>query len=139
MTTVSASDYGSGAQYQVTISANTLPYPQASALGLPSGGFWIWIELDGTSQTSGGGGEYAGADCGRGPGGGGAAGDQGSVHWSVSGNMISITGVTLNGLGGLPIIITLPQKDFHAAMQLSQFLSPPLSYFPGTAQVTVAR
>ena len=48
MTTVSASDYGSRAQYQVTISANTLPYPQASALGLPSGGFWIWIELDGT-------------------------------------------------------------------------------------------
>lgn len=136
MTTASAADYGSGAQYQITISANTLPAPQMAPS--PAGGLWLWIELDGTSSTSGGSGEYQGADCGRGPGLGGAAHDFGSVTWSVTGSTITITGVALNGFGGRPITITVPSTPGHLAESFSSLLSAPLSYAPGTAQVTVA-
>lgn len=90
-----AADYGRGAVYQVEISSN-VPGPHG-------GGVWLWIELD-----ADGGGDYAGSDCGRGAA-EHAVADRGEVgSWSVSGGVLTISGVTLNGFGGLPVTITVP-------------------------------
>jgi len=87
--------YGRGAVYQVEISSN-IPGPNG-------GGIWLWIELN-----SNGHGDYAGSDCGRGAD-ERARADRGDVSsWSVSGGVLTIEGVTLNGLGGLPVTITIP-------------------------------
>ena len=90
-----AADYGQGAVYQVEISSN-VPGPHG-------GGIWLWIELNAS-----GGGDYAGSDCGRGAA-EHAVADGGDVSsWSVSGGVLTISGVTLNGFGGLPVTITVP-------------------------------
>jgi hypothetical protein len=90
-----SADYGQGAVYQVEISSN-IPGPNG-------GGIWLWIELN-----SNGGGDYAGSDCGRGAD-ERAKADRGDVRsWSISGGALAIGGITLNGLGGLPVTITIP-------------------------------
>jgi hypothetical protein len=83
------------AVYQVEISSN-IPGPNG-------GGIWLWIELN-----SNGCGDYAGSDCGRGAD-ERAKADRGDVRsWSISGGALAIEGITLNGLGGLPVTITIP-------------------------------
>lgn len=95
-----AADYGTGAVYEVEISAN---------LGGPNGGgVWLWIELDANGT-----GDYHGADCGhaQGP----AASDGGDVTWTVSNGMLVISGVHLNGLPPFlqPPAITVPATYGH--------------------------
>lgn len=90
-----AADYGQGAVYQVEISSNVA--------GPNGGGIWLWIELN-----SSGGGDYTGSDCGRGAD-ERAKADLGDISsWSVSGGVLTINGVVLNGFGGLPVTITIP-------------------------------
>jgi len=92
-----SADYGPGAVYQIEISSN-VPGPHG-------GGIWLWIELDAS------GGDYAGSDCGRGAA-ERARSDRGDVSsWSVSGGVLTIEGVVLNGLGALPVTITIPLPD----------------------------
>jgi hypothetical protein len=82
-----SADYGSGAQFQVEISANT-----------PQVGFWLWAEL-GPNQTS----DYQETDCihlGGGPATDGALHDSGSLtSWSVSNGTLTMSGMKV--LGGL--------------------------------------
>src|SRR5919201_3282895 len=83
-----SADYGQGALYQVEISANES--------GPNGGGIWLWIELTPSSgSTTNGTGDYSGSDCGHGL---GAASDRGDVTWTSSGGVLTINGVTLNGL-----------------------------------------
>ncbi len=74
-------DYGTGAVYQIEISAN---------VSGPSGGVWLWITLNANGT-----GDYAGSDCSHGT---GAVADKGDVTWTTSGDQLIITGVWLNGL-----------------------------------------
>jgi hypothetical protein len=114
-----AADYGPSAVYQIEISANS---------GGPSGGgAWLWIELD-----AGGGGTYAGSDCGHGF---GALPDRGDVtSWSSAGGVLTINGVALFG-GALPLTITVPSTFGHYPETVPQVFGIP---FPGFAQVQVA-
>lgn len=96
-------DYGPGNAYEVEISSN-LP-------GASGGGAWLWLALSPSAgSTTSGTGDYSGADCGHG---GGAAADAGEVTWSSSDGMITITGVKLNGFGGLPVEITVHSAYGH--------------------------
>jgi len=118
-------DYGSGAQYQIELSANIS--------GKSGGGVWLWISLnrDGT-------GDYSGADCGHG--GAGAASDKGDVTWTVSGGSVVIVGVVLNGLGGFPTVVTVPTAYGHYTGTVGTFLTVPsfIPSFVGTSQLQVA-
>src|SRR6266496_5128958 len=49
--TPALADYGTGARYQVEISANNVG-------GVPGDGVWLWIEMN-----SNGTGDYTGSDC----------------------------------------------------------------------------
>jgi hypothetical protein len=92
--------YGQGAAYQIELSGN-IP-------GNQGGGIWLWIELN-ADHT----GDYAGSDCGRGAA-ERARADSGDVTWADNGNgTLTITGVALNGLGGLPEPITVPDTYGH--------------------------
>jgi hypothetical protein len=116
--------YGNSAVYQVEISANGVGASQG-------GGVWLWIEL-----ASNGTGDYTGSDCGReGPGAAGAAPDSGDVTWSSSNGWLTINGVVLNGLGGLPVTIKVSSSLSHYKTTIFNVLGVP---FPGWAQVTVA-
>ena len=118
-------DYGSGAQYQIELSANIS--------GKSGGGVWLWISLnrDGT-------GDYSGADCGHG--GAGAASDKGDVTWTVSGGSVVIVGVVLNGLGGFPTVVTVPTAYGHYTGTVGTFLTVPsfIPSFVGNSQLQVA-
>ena len=114
-----SADYGNTAVYQVEISANS-PGPSG-------GGAWLWIEL-----SSNGTGTYAGSDCGHGF---GAASDKGDVTWSSANGLLTINGVVLNGLGGFPVVITVPSTNGHYSETPFQVFGVPL---PGSAQVQVA-
>ncbi|HEX8026203.1 MAG TPA: hypothetical protein VF484_08360 [Candidatus Limnocylindrales bacterium] len=117
-------DYGKTAVYQVEISANGVGAAQG-------GGVWLWIELS-ADHT----GTYTGSDCGReGPGAAGAAPDSGDVTWVSGGGWLTISGVTLNGLGGLPVTIHTRSSLGHYTTTISGVLG---IGFPGWAQVTVA-
>ena len=72
--TPALADYGTGAQYQVEISANNVG-------GVPGDGVWLWIELN-----RNGSGDYTGADCiHTGPAGlNGAGHERGDVTWTVA-------------------------------------------------------
>jgi hypothetical protein len=78
-----AADYGSGAQFQVEISANTLQI-----------GFWLWAE-PGPNQIS----DYEETDCihlGGGPANDAAANDSGSLtSWSVSNGRVTMNGMKI--------------------------------------------
>ncbi len=123
-------DYGPGALYEIEISAN-LAGPQG-------GGIWLWIELTpAAGTTTAGTGNYSGADCGHGL---GAVADKGDVTWSSSGGKLTISGVTLVGLGGLQIVITVPSTYGHYQTTFgSTFVGLP-GFIPsnGPAQVQVA-
>lgn len=118
-------DYGSGAQYQVELSANIS--------GQSGGGVWLWISLN-----SDGTGDYSGADCGHG--GAGAASDKGDVTWTTSGGSVVISGVVLNGLGGFPTTITVPTAYGHYTGTVGTFLTVPsfIPAFVGKSQLQVA-
>lgn len=118
-------DYGKGAQYQIELSANIS--------GKTGGGVWLWITLN-----SNGTGDYAGSDCGHG--GTGAASDKGDVTWTSSGGSVAISGVTLNGLGGFPITVTVPAAYGHYTGTIGSFLTLPgfIPPFVGTSQLQVA-
>ena len=116
--------YGSSAVYQVEISANGVGASQG-------GGVWLWIELNANGT-----GDYTGSDCGReGPGAAGAAPAKGDVTWSSSGGWLTINGVVLNGLGGLPVTIKVSSSMGHYKTTIFGVLGVG---FPGWAQVTVA-
>lgn len=121
-----SADYGTGAVYQIELSAN-VP-------GTQGGGVWLWVTLN-----SNGGGDYSGSDCGHG--GAGAISDKGDItSWSDSGGLLTINGVVLNGLGGFPTTITVPDAYGHYTGSIGSFLTlpgfiPPLA---GFSQLQVA-
>ena len=125
-----SADYGSGALFEVEISAN-LTGPQG-------GGIWLWIELTpNAGTTTAGTGNYAGADCGHGQ---GAVSDKGDVTWVSSGGKLTISGVNLMGLGGIPITITVPSTYGHYPETFGSTFAglPPFVPSNGPAQVQVA-
>jgi hypothetical protein len=118
-----AADYGTGAVYQVEISANLA--------GPGGGGIWLWLTLNANGT-----GDYNGADCGHGE---GAAPDKGDVTWHASGGTLTIAGVTLTGLGGLPVTITVPATYGHYPYSGNPFGAIFGLPFPGGfAQVQIA-
>jgi hypothetical protein len=138
MTGTASADYGKSAVHQVVISSSITPNLFGPGTG---GGIWLWIELNGSSPTSGGTGDYTGADClhhtpiapvtGSSP-------DSGDVTWSSDGTTITITGVVLGG--GVPVTITVPQSG-HESLRgdnLLSLFSAPVGELPGRAQVQVA-
>lgn len=130
-----ASAYGKDAVHQVTISSSITPNFFGPGTG---GGIWLWIELDGTSATSGGTGDYTGADCiHRTPiGPTGAHADSGEVTWTSNGTTITITGVVI-GDDNTPVTITVPLAGHERTDNASVF-SLPVGGLPGRAEVTVA-
>jgi hypothetical protein len=119
-------DYGTGAQYQIELSAN-IP-------GTQGGGVWLWITLNRNGT-----GDYSGSDCGHG--GAGAASDKGDVtSWTISGHNVIISGVVLNGLGGFPTTVTVPAAYGHYTGTIGSFLTLPgfIPPFVGTSQLQVA-
>jgi hypothetical protein len=129
-----ASAYGNDAVHQVTISSSITPNFFGPGTG---GGIWLWIELDGTSATSGGTGDYTGSDCIHhtplGP--TGAHPDRGEVTWRVSGTTITIEGVTIGG-DNQPVTITVPLSG-HERTENASVFSPPVGFLPGRAEVHV--
>ncbi len=102
----SSAGYSAGAAYQIEISSNIN--------GNNGGGIWLWIELTPAAPgATSGTGNYSGSDCGHGPN-AGAIPDGGDVTWSESGGMLTITGVTLSGLGGFPVTLMLPASYGHS-------------------------
>jgi len=135
-TTAASADYGTGAVYQIELSAN-IP-------GSNGGGIWLWITLN-----SNGGGDYAGSDCGRGAA-ERARSDAGDVtNWfyadqngtaDPAGNYVVVKGVALNGLGGFPTTITVPRSYGHYTGTIDSFLTLP-GFIPsgiGFSQLQVA-
>lgn len=120
-----ASAYGNTAIYQIELSANIS--------GHDGGGVWLWIELD-----SNGTGDYKGSDCGHA--GQGAAANSGEVSWWDNGGTLTITGVTLNGLGGFPTVITVPDSYGHYTGTVGSYLTLPpfIPTFIGNSQLQVA-
>ncbi len=130
-----SAEYGKSAVYQIELSAN-LVGKDSRLLGGEGGGVWLWIELSGDHT-----GDYAGADCGHGSGGSGAAGNKGEVTWWDSNGMITINGVVLNGLGGYPTTITVPDTYGHYSGSIGSFLTlpfPPAVTSLGFSQLQVA-
>lgn len=134
--TMALADYGPTAVYQIELSAN-LNGQSAKILGGSGGGVWLWIELN-SNHT----GDYKGADCGHNGGGAGAASDTGNVTWQDSGGMLTINGVILNGLGGFPSTVTVPDTFGHYTGTVGTFLTLPFPPFItsslGTSQAQVA-
>jgi hypothetical protein len=120
-----SADYGNTAVYQIELSMN-IP-------GHEGGGVWLWIEL-----SSDGSADYSGSDCGHA--GQGAVSDKGSATWSDSGGSITITGILLNGLGGFPTTVTVPDTYGHYTGTDASFLTLP-AFIPagiGFTQLQVA-
>lgn len=141
-----SADYGQGAQYQIELSAN-LSSVQGGGIG---GGVWLWIELD---QN---GGSYTGSDCGHIAGAppAGATADSGDLNRSdwfysnadgssnPSGDYVTVTGITLNGLGGYPVTVTVPKAYGHYTGSIGSFITlpfPPSFTSLGFSQVQVAQ
>lgn len=120
-----SADYGNTADYQIELSAN-IP-------GHQGGGVWLWIEL-----SSDGSADYSGSDCGHA--GQGAVADKGSATWNDSGGTITVTGIVLNGLGGFPTTVTMPDAYGHYTDTDASFITLP-SFIPsgiGFTQLQVA-
>jgi hypothetical protein len=95
-----SADYGPGSVYQVEISANAQPGPS----------FWFWAQLD----PGGASGDYQMTDCihvGRG-GPNAAAHASGEVtSWSVSGGMLTMTGISIvGGANTATVQVALPSS-----------------------------
>jgi hypothetical protein len=121
-----SADYGRGAVYQIELSANVG--------GSQGGGVWLWITLN-----QNGTGDYAGSDCGHG--GAGAASDKGDISsWSDSGGWLTINGIVLNGLGGFPTTVRVPDSYGHYRGTIGSFLTLPgfIPPFVGFSQLQVA-
>jgi hypothetical protein len=65
----------------------------------------------------------------------GAHPDRGEVTWSVSGNTITIEGVTI-GDDNQPVTITVPLSGHERTNNASVF-SPPVGFLPGRTEVQV--
>ena len=118
-------DYGKTAVYQVELSANIS--------GQHGGGAWLWLELSSDGSV-----DYQGSDCGHG--GLGAAPDGGSTTWSDVGGMLVIPNVVLNGLGGFPATVTVPDTLGHYTGTVGSFITLPF-FIPtgaGNSQLQVA-
>jgi hypothetical protein len=130
-----ASAYGPSAVHQVEISSSIAPNLFGPGTG---GGIWLWIELEGTSATSGGTGDYTGADCLHhtpiGP--TGASSASGDVTWTSNGTTITIMGVVIGG--GTPVTITVPLAGHENTTNTASVFSPPVGGLPGSVEVTVA-
>lgn len=121
-------DYGTGAQFQVEISANNVG-------GVPGDGVWLWIALN-----SGGTGDYQGTDCIHTGSAGlnGAAHEQGNVQWTDAGGKLTITGVRLVG-GVFPVTVVVQDRVGHYVGPSDSFVQGfALGPIGGTAQVQVA-
>jgi hypothetical protein len=121
-------DYGTGAQFQIEISANNVG-------GVPGDGVWLWIALnkDGT-------GDYTGSDCIHTGSAGlnGAGNEQGDVTWTDAGGMLTITGVALVD-GMFPVTIVVPDTYGHYVGASDSFIQNfALGPIGGTAQAQVA-
>jgi len=128
-------EYGKSAVYQIELSAN-LVGKDSKLLGGEGGGVWLWIELS-NDHT----GDYTGSDCGHGDGGGSAASNRGEVTWWDSNGWITINGVVLNGLGGYPTTITVPDTYGHYTGSIGSYLTlpfPPSVTSLGFSQLQVA-
>jgi hypothetical protein len=126
--TPALADYGTGAQYQVEISANNVG-------GVPGDGVWLWIELN-----RNGSGDYTGADCiHTGPAGLNGAGHQwGDVTWTDSGGKLTISGVALVD-AQFPVTVVVPDRYGHYTGASDSFVQGfALGPIGGTAQVQVA-
>lgn len=127
-----SADYGTGAQYQVEISANNVG-------GVPGDGVWIWISLN-ANHT----GDYTAADCihtgsllGH-PGLNGAAHEQGDVTWTDSNNTLTINGIALVG-GVFPVTVDVPDSYGHSVLSSDSVITGfALGPIGGNAQVQVA-
>jgi hypothetical protein len=126
--TPALADYGTGAQFQIEISANNVG-------GVPGDGVWLWIELNGNRT-----GDYTGTDCiHTGPAGlNGAAHEQGDVTWTDSGGTLTISGVALVG-GRFPVTVVVSDHYGHYVGPSDSFVQGfALGQIGGTAQVQVA-
>lgn len=95
-------DYGPSSTYQVEISANT-NHPS-------EGSFWMWAELTpGPGSTNSGTGDYEETDCIHQGANGTNLGlnDSGTLNWSISGDVLTLTNVKIIG-GAETATITLP-------------------------------
>jgi len=129
--TPALADYGTGAQYQVEISANNVG-------GVPGDGVWLWIELN-----SNGTGDYTGGDCiHTGPTGlNGAAHERGDVTWTDSGGKLTISGVGLVG-GQYPVTVVVPNRYGHytgASGNFVQYPRPDRRHRPSTSRPVPSR
>jgi beta-glucanase (GH16 family) len=135
MAASASADYGKAAVHQVEISASIQPNLFGPGTG---GGIWLWIELSGSSATSGGTGDYTGSDCLHhtpiGP--TGAVPDSGDVTWTSDGSTITIYGVVIGG--GTPVTITVPLSGHERISGDISTLFSGLPHVPGSAQVQVA-
>lgn len=124
----SRADYGSGALYNIELSANNVGVVQGTGKGL-----WLWIEL-----SSGGGGDFTGAGCKHNGSGGadGATPQAGDVTWSDNGTNLSIHLVLMIGGVPKPFTITVPDSFGHYSGPTDSYLSP--DPFGGDTQLTVA-
>jgi hypothetical protein len=125
----SRADYGSGALYNIELSANNVGVVPGTGKGL-----WLWIELN-----AGGGGDFTGAGC-KHNGSGGAdtatpqAGDV--TSWSDNGTDLSISLVLIIGGAPKPVTITVPDSFGHYSGLTDSYLSP--DPFGGDTELTVA-
>jgi hypothetical protein len=129
--TALADNYGPGAQFQVTISANNVG-------SVPGDGVWAWIAL-----YPGGTGDYTAADCIHTGSLGGPPNhgfnEQGDVTWTDDGNgHLTINGVALVG-GVFPVTITVPDSFGHSVLPSDSVITGfALGTIGGTAQVQVS-
>jgi hypothetical protein len=123
--TTASADYGTGAVYQIELSAN--------ASGRDGGGVWLWVTLN-QDHT----GDYAGADCGHG--GAGAASDKGDVTWTSNDGTVTISGIVLVGLGNFAATMTVPAAYGHQTGTIGSYITLPafIPPFIGTSQLQVA-
>jgi hypothetical protein len=126
-----SADYGPGAQFQVTISANNVG-------GVPGDGVWAWIAL-----YPGGTGDYTAADCIHTGSLGGPPNhgfnEQGDVTWTDDGNgHLTINGVALVG-GVFPVTIRVPDSFGHSVLPSDSVITGfALGTIGGWAQVQVS-
>lgn len=122
-----SADYGSGAQYQVELSANDVGT-------LPGHGLWLWLELNQDRSA-----DYSGSICIH-------SGSDGTNHatpvngdttWTDTGTSLAIPlQITLHTGVVLHLRITVPDTLGHYSGPTSEFLAP--NVIGGTAEVQVA-
>jgi hypothetical protein len=120
-------DYGSGAQFQVELSANDVGT-------LPGHGLWLWVELN-HDKTA----DYHGSICihSGSDGTNGATPVSGDTTWTDNGTTLTIpVRITLRTGHQLQLMITVPDTIGHYSGFTGEFLAP--NVIGGNAQVQVA-